>query len=559
MSYHPFITLFVLCCAINTAAADTLYTNAKIYTVDNTNPWANEVSVADGKITCVGDTGACAATATHIVDMRGRFMMPGIIDAHNHVRYAMGSTFLSVAEAGEYQDFLNIIEAHAKQFPELKWIQGDGWNYSIFEGGMPNYKNIDGLAQGRPIILTSYDAHTQLLNRAAMDAFGITRNTKRTPLGTIMRDANGEPTGIFKAAIYVSEKDQEALYDVLPAPDPEDLYHSFIGNLNKASANGITSIVEPQMYPEDIDFFERARNEGKLNAHIHLALYHPPGVGTDTLKEYKSIRDHYATDAQIHVPALKLYIDDVIESESAALFEPYVGTDNIGELFYEAGEFNALISQLDAEKFQIFIHAIGDRGINTALNALEISRKANGAPAAPHQLVHVELLQPSDIERFKLLDVSATMQPRHMSPDVSLQWAKNIGPARLKNAWPLKSLSDAGARFAFSSDWNVAEMNPMYGIFTAVTRTGLSGKPKGGWQPQQKIDVATALYGYTLGSAIANGMADQRGSIAKGKYADIVVLGMNPFEVPPEILKDIPIIETIFEGKTIFKAIADET
>ncbi len=554
MKLHQLISLLCTCSLTLSAGADTVYTNGRIYTVDDENPWAEELAIKEGKISCVGSSGTCSKNAVQTIDLLNGFVMPGVIDAHTHLRYAMGSRFLSVAGAADHRGFIQLIEDHARKFPDLQWIEGDGWNYSIFSDGMPSYKDLEGLADDRPIMLTSYDAHTRLLNRAAMKAFGINRETKHTPLGTIMRDAEGEPTGIFKASLYVSEKDQAVLYSVLPEPDIEDQYQSFIGNLNEASAYGITTIVEPQVYPEDIEFFERARSEGKLNAHVHLALYHPPGTTSSTLEEYKKIRREYTADKDIHVPALKLYIDDVIESESAALFQPYAGTSNTGDLFYQPEVFNALVGRLDAERFQLFIHAIGDRGINVALNALEAARKSNGPPMAPHQLVHIELLQPEDVARFAQLDVSATMQPRHMSPDISRQWAKSIGPERLKNAWPLKSLRDAGARFAFSSDWNVVEMNPMNGVYTAVTRMGLNGKPEGGWQPQQRIDVATALHGYTLGSAIANGMGDKRGSLVKGKFADLVVLDKNPFDVPPAALKDIAVLKTIFEGRTIYTA-----
>lgn len=537
-----------------TANDAVIYTKGAFYTVDSQMPWAQEVRVEQGKIVCVGAEGGCRTQGATLIDLGGKFVMPGVVDSHTHLRYAPGTKHLSVADATSREEFRALVNAHAARFPELEWITGDGWNYAWFDGGLPDASDLDGLAGGKPILLVSYDAHTTLLNQAAMEAFGINRDMPNTETGAVQFDADGDPTGIVKATLYVSDDNPLSREDVLPPPDEEDLYQSFLNNLAEASSYGITTFVEPQNYPEDLAFFERARRENKLNAYAHLALYYTPGIDAKTRAEYRAIRDAYASDPQFKVPAVKLYIDDVIESETAALFEPYAGSeDNRGALFYEPEEFKNLVTLLDDEGFQIFIHAIGDRGIGTALDALEAARTENGAPKRPHQLVHVELIQPNDVARMAALDISGAIQPRHMSPDVSLQWAKSIGEARLKNAWPLKSMQEAGVRLAFSSDWNVVEMNPMTGIYTAVTRKGLSGEPIGGWQPQESIDVATAIYGYTQGGAITNGIGEERGSIAVGKFADMIVLDQNLFEIPADAIKDVRVMETFFEGRSVFK------
>jgi predicted amidohydrolase YtcJ len=554
-----FISLTASCSEkVPLQSATHIYTNAKIYTVDAAQSRATEVGVLDKKIVCVGAVGACDSvrgSVTTVHDLAGKFVVPGFIDSHNHVSYSMGSNFLSLMNVASYGDFRAAIQAFSDENPDLEWIMGDGWNYSIFEGGMPTAKDLDGITNGRPAIFTSYDAHTQLLNTKGMELFGITAASKRSPLGEILRDEKGEPTGIFKAAIFISEADQAAMDAIFPEPDWEDIYQGFLGNLDLATSVGITTIVEPQMVTEDLESFERARNEGRLNAYIHLAMFHPPGTTAEEVSEYEKIRDHYSNDLEMKVPALKLYIDDVIEAETAALFEPYAGSiDNFGELFFEPKEFNTIITDLDARGFQLFIHAIGDRGINTALNALEIALATNGKPAAPHQIVHIELLQESDVARFAELDVSATIQPRHMLPWPVSQWQRSIGDARLKNAWPLQSMHEAGARFAFSSDWNVAEMDPLIGIYTAVTRQSLDGQPVGGWFPDQRIDVATAIRGYTLDAAISNGIGGLRGSIEIGKYADMVVLSEDLTNIELSEIKNVQVLQTIFSGEVIYSA-----
>ena len=204
---------------------------------------------------------------------------------------------------------------------------------------------------------------------------------------------------------------------------------------------------------------------------------------------------------------------------------------------------------LDKKGFQLFIHAIGDRGIHTAIDALEAAWKVNGKPAAPHQIVHVELIKDEDVKRFSQYDITASIQPRHLAPDISSQWALSIGEHRHQFAWPLNKLKKAGARFAFSSDWNVAEMDPLIGIYTAVTRQNLKGYPEEGWQPQERLDLTSAIVGYTLDGAISNGIAGERGSLAIGKYADMVVLSDNLFDIKALAIKDVKVLKTIFEGE----------
>ena len=540
------------------SAASHIYSNANIYTVNPQQSRASEVGVSNKRIVCIGMRGACDSFRgdnTQVHDLEGNFVLPGFIDSHNHISYATGSNFLSLMNTPDYQSFRQAIQTFSDERPELQWIMGDGWNYSIFEGGMPTAKDLDGITNGRPAMMTSYDAHTQLLNTKAMELFGITAESERSPLGEIVRDKNGQPTGIFKAAIYISDADHAAMNAIFPEPDEEDIYQSFLGNLELASSVGITTIIDPQVAIEEIDWFERARDEGQLNAYIHLALFHPPGTSAAEVAAFEQVRDSYNNDSDIKVPALKLYIDDVIEAETAALFEPYEGsTDNVGELFFDPDEFNNIITDLDARGFQIFVHAIGDRGINTTLNAFEIALKTNGKPAAPHQVVHVELLQESDIPRFAELDVSAAIQPRHIFPWPVSQWQLSVGDARHKNAWPLQSMHEAGARFAFSSDWNVSEMDPLIGIYTAVTRQSLDGMPAGGWYPAQRIDVATAIRGYTLDGAVSNGIANERGSLEIGKFADMVVLSEDITAINSAGIVDVRVLQTIFAGEQVYAA-----
>jgi predicted amidohydrolase YtcJ len=205
-------------------------------------------------------------------------------------------------------------------------------------------------------------------------------------------------------------------------------------------------------------------------------------------------------------------------------------------------------------KFQVFIHSIGDRGIRTALDAIEQAEQQNGPRDRRYQLVHIECLNPQDIPRFKQLGVVACMQPRHCAPDITGQWAKAVGPVRSRYAWAFRSLRDSGATLAFSSDWNVAEMEPVIGIYTALTRKGLDGKPEGGWIPEQTVDLETAIRAYTINGAYANFVEGNRGSITPGKYADLVLLSDDLFKIAPEKIKDVKTVWTVVGGRQVYRA-----
>jgi predicted amidohydrolase YtcJ len=310
--------------------------------------------------------------------------------------------------------------------------------------------------------------------------------------------------------------------------------------------------VDPQSYLEDLDVYSRLREEGKLPARLQVALFHRRGTTEDTLKKFDEARQRYKND-WLRVSAVKLYIDDVIEPHTAALLEPYADRPGTrGELDYPPDEFKEVVARLDRMKFQIFIHSIGDRGIRTALDAIEYAEKQNGARDRRDELVHIECLNEQDIPRFKQLGVIACMQPRHCAPDITGQWAKAVGPARWKYAWAFRSLRDSGATLAFASDWNVAEMEPLIGMYTALTRKGLDGKPEGGWIPEQTIDLETAIRGYTINGAYANFVEQNRGSITPGKYADLVMISDDLFKLAPEKIKDAKVIWTMVAGKMVW-------
>jgi predicted amidohydrolase YtcJ len=540
--------------------ADLVIRNARVYTVDPQRPWAQAVAVKGDRILWVGDEAGIAAhvgNATRVLDAGGKMVLPGFIDSHFHVLLGGNPDVLRIEHGNSLREIQEQVRNFAQQRPKLSWIEVEGWNYSAFpHGTLPTAKDLEGLTGGRPAFLVAYDYHTIWMNREAMREFGITRKTDKVIFAEkVEKDAKGEPTGILTGfgSTGLSGEAEAELRKHLPSHAAGQVERAVQWNMSQAVKAGITTIVDPQSYPEDLKIFEKLRDEGKLPARLQVALFHRRGTPEAMLQKFDEARRKY-NDDRVRVAAVKLYIDDVIEPHTAALLEPYADRPNTrGELDYPPEEFKQVVARLDRMKFQVFIHSIGDRGIRTSLDAIEYAEKQNGPRDRRDELVHIECLNEKDIPRFKQLGVIACMQPRHCAPDITGQWAKAVGPRRWKYAWAFRSLRDSGATLAFGSDWNVAEMEPLIGIYTALTRKGLDGKPQGGWVPEQTIDLETAIRGYTINGAYANFVERNRGSVTPGKYADLVMISDDLFKIPADKIKDVTVEWTMVAGKEVWK------
>lgn len=549
------------------AAADLLIHNARVYTVDPGKPWAAAIAVRGDRIVWTGeekDSKVYIAGSTRVVDAGGRLILPGFIDSHFHVILGSNPDVLRITNANSLQEIKSQVAKFADSRPDLKWIEAEGWNYSAFPGGtLPAAVDLEGLGGGRPMFLVAYDYHTIWMNREALRRFGITRGTKSVSFAEeVQKDPKtGEPTGILIGfgSSGISAQAEKDLRSQLPSHSTGSEIRSIRGNVAAAVRCGITTIVDPQSFLEDLDTYQKLLNDGQLPARLQIALFHRRGTSDADIKLFDQARQKYNSD-RIRVSAIKLYIDDVIEPHTAAMLAPYADRpDLVGSLLYPPDEFNAVVAKLDAMKFQVFVHSIGDRGIRTALDALEYARKVNGARDSRHELIHIECLSPQDVPRFKQLGVTACMQPRHCAPDITGQWALAVGPERAKYAWAFRSLRDSGALLAFASDWNVAEMEPLIGIYTALTRKGLDGKPAGGWIPDQTIDLETAIRGYTINGAYANFVETNRGSITPGKYADLVMLSEDIFQIPADRIKDVRVVWTVIGGSEAYRDFPQES
>ena len=540
--------------------ADFVIRNARAYTVDAKLPWAEAVAIKGDRILWVGsdkDAVGYVGPATTVKDAGGRMVLPGFIDSHFHVLLGGNPDVLRIENGDSLAEIQRQVREFSERRPKLHWIEVEGWNYSAFpHGTLPTAKDLEGVTGGRPAFLVAYDYHTIWMNREALKKFGITRATQKVIFAEkVEKDPkSGEPTGIVTGfgSTGLSEEAEAELSKRLPSHAPGAVSRNIENNVAAAVKAGITTIVDPQSYLEDLDIYSRLRSERKLPARLQVALFHRRGTTDETLKLFDQARQRY-NDDWLRVSAVKLYIDDVIEPHTAALLEPYADRPGTrGELDYPPDEFKEVVARLDRMKFQVFVHSIGDRGIRTALDAIEYAEKQNGPRDRRDELIHIECLNEQDILRFKQLGVTACMQPRHCAPDITGQWAKAVGPARWKYAWAFRSLRDSGATLAFASDWNVAEMEPLIGIYTALTRKGLDGKPEGGWVPEQTIDLETGIRGYTINGAYANFVEQNRGSITPGKYADLVMLSDDLFTIPADKIKDAKAVWTMVGGKEVW-------
>lgn len=538
-------------------AADTIVRNAKIYTVDDSRPWAEALAVGDGRITFVGDESDIEKYIeddTRIIDAEGQLLLPGFVDSHNHVAYGTDTQGVNLSEAEDLTAFRKMLSAYADANPDLEWIIADGWYYGIFPDDIPSWQDLEGIGNGRPMMLTSADAHTSLFNKAALDLMGIDAGTKDVPFGELVKDRDGNPTGVVKATLYAPNAGYDFLSQYLPPPDPEEDYRRLIGNLEKATRFGITTIVEPQNYLDDLYLYERAEDEGKINSYLSLAMLYATDSSKASIRDFAQARYRFRDKPHIKIDAVKLYIDDVIEAGTAAMLQPYANRPgNLGRTFFTQKKLNRIVQDLELEGFRVFIHAIGDRGIRMALNAFEAAREKNRLGNTRHQLVHVEMVHPDDIPRFAELGVVACMQPRHAALSFNTPWARAVGAFRFRGAWPFRSLEQAGAVIAFSSDYDVAEMDPLIGIYSAITRQDENGLPEGGWVPDERVSLETAIRAYTLNGAYAVALDRERGSIEIGKFADLVLLSRNLFEIAPKDILETQVAMTMFEGEIVFE------
>ncbi|WP_136057469.1 amidohydrolase [Microbacterium sp. K24] len=506
---------------------DTLITGARVRTFDPTQPWAEAVGIDGDRIAYVGPA-SDAPAARRTIEADGRLLTPGIIDSHNHLLLGFDEDAVSLEGATTLAEVRRRIADFAARRPDLTWICAENAVYSIVDGRRPNAADLDGLTD-RPVFVTTYDQHSVWVNGAALRVLGIAAGVDIAWGRPERDDRSGEPTG-WVTDFYTSAMTTAGLAELqrdIPMYSPERRYRKLLSSMRMATASGITTAVEPQVPLAELGLFQRALAAGELSSRVITALFHPVGADGDfRLRLLQAVQDAEAdADAAglLRLGPLKLYADDVIEPHTALMLDDYANRPGVrGRPSYPGRELVEVISELDRLGFPTHTHATGDAGIRLALDAIEQAARRNGTKDRRHGVVHVECLHPDDLPRFRALGVTAAMQPRHCSPDlVAGTWMENVGEERWGRAWRFRSLLDSGATVAFSSDWQVGEMDPLVGVYSAATRAGLDGGDA--WTPQERVGIDRSLEAYTVHGARAWHAEGDRGRLQRGMLADLVV------------------------------------
>jgi predicted amidohydrolase YtcJ len=549
--------------ATKSSTADVILIQARIYTVNPQQPWAEALAIRDGKILAVGkedEISQYRGTSTKVIDAKGRLVLPGFTDCHVH--FMDGSFSLeqvNVESAKNLEQVQQQIGAYAKAHPNDAWVLGRGWSYPIFPpSGMPDKKQLDAVVPDRPAYIEGYDGHTWWANSKALAAAHITKATSDPPGGTIVRDpATGEPTGAIK------EDAADALVRrAFPVPSREKKLKALRAGLKQANELGITRVHVMGGVNvgagdvADADLLDELRRNNELTVRFYLGYrFDPPEVTAHQLDEIEQARKRYHDD-WIAAGGVKFFLDGVIETHTAAMLEPYSNAPSLsGSLLWDPDKYKAFVAELDRRGIQIFTHAIGDRAIRLALDAYQNAATQNGTKDARHRVEHIEDPSAADIPRFGQLGVIASMQPLHAYPDDDTlkSWLPSVGPERATRAWPWRSIQAAGGVLAFGSDWPVVTLSPWPGLQNAVTRQTTDGEPQGGWIPSESISIADAVKGYTLNAAFAGHREKTEGSIELGKLADLIIVSQNVFEIDPHHLVDTKVIMTMVGGRVVYE------
>jgi predicted amidohydrolase YtcJ len=556
--------LLVLCVASFTRAqgrivepADIIVVHGHVYTEDPKQPWAQAVAIYRGKIVAVGtdpEIERRRGMGTKVINAGGKLVLPGFVDCHIHFidgSFSLGRVNLEGAK--DAADIQKRLRAYATERPGDDWILGRGWNYAMFGAeALPHKKYLDEIFPNRPVFLEGYDGHTYWANSKALVLAGITRETPDPPNGTIVRDPKtGEATGALK------ESAQDLVAKTIPKPSRVEKLLALRAGMKWANQHGITRVHSAGQDFEALDLFDEMRHRGDLTVRMYIAYFlNPPELRHEDLDAIEHARKKFHDD-WIDAGAVKFMVDGVVESHTAAMLEPYSDDPSLkGKLFWDPSNYKAAVAELDKHSLQLFTHAIGDYAVRTALDAYENAETRNHKRDRRPRIEHIETIAASDIPRFGKLGVIASMQPLHSYPDSNTLdvWARNAGPDRASRAWAWKSISDGGGRLAFGSDWPVVTLNPWEGIQSAVTRQTSEGKPEGGFVPEQRLTVAQAIEGYTLGAAFAGHREKTEGSVEIGKLADLIILSQNIFDIKPNRIGTTKVVTTIVGGRLVYQA-----
>jgi predicted amidohydrolase YtcJ len=543
--------------------ADLAFVNGAVYTVDAARRWAQAVAVTDGRISGVGtdiDAKGWVGPRTELVNLEGKMLVPGFQDAHCHPPPS-GVEMLQCDLSGArgLEEYLRIIREYAERHPEREWIQGGGWSMDSFPGGTPTKGVLDEIVPDRIVFLPNRDGHGAWVNSRALELADITNETPDPSDGRIERDEHGEPSGTLH------EGAMRRLDDLAPEITQEGWEEGLLRAQAHLHALGITAWQDAIVggHYDSLDAYLAVAGRGELTARVIGALWWERRRGLEQIEDLVADRERGRV-GRFAATSVKIMQDGVCENFTAAVLEPYLDaegrrTENRGISFVDPGLLEEAVIRLDALGFQVHFHALAERAVREALDAIEAARRANGASDLRHHLAHIQVVHPDDVPRFRELGAVANAQPlwaAHESQmdDLTIPF---LGEPRWTWQYPFGSLVRAGAVLAMGSDWSVSSPDPLEEMHVAVNRVMPPEYPykverRDVFLPEERIDLATALAGFTMGSAYVNHLDAVTGSIEVGKYADLAVIDRNLFAHPADEIAEANVVLTLVEGERVY-------
>ena len=541
--------------------ADLIITGAKVYTVNPQQPWAEAIAVKQGKILAVGsesDVNEFKGNDTQLMTLTEGMVMPGFHDAHTHVIY--GGLEMNECALHEFESIEAILEK-VKLCADAStngWVVGAGWLISLFQPeGKPDKKLLDEIVPDIPVYLNGVDGHNGWANSLALKLAGIDKDTVNPEGGIIERDpVTGEAVGTLR------ETAMNLVKSVAPGKSHKNYLDAGRYALNFHNSLGITSIIDASVGEAELAAYAELDKNNELSARLITSIEYGTNLVAHT-DDFDSLTEKWKNyeGKRLRTRSIKLLIDGVLEGETAALLEPYIGPrQHHGLLNFDQNRLTEIITKFDADDFQIHMHAIGDAAVRAALDALEVARSENGIKDNRHHISHLQLIHPDDIPRFSQLKVTANFQAFWALADnyITKLNLPLVGQDRVDRMYPIASMQKSGARIVGGSDWTVSSLNPLQAIQIGMTREDKDGQVTGEksevLNAEERVDLKTMIEAYTINGAWIMHQEDITGSIEVGKYADLIILDKNIFEIAPNEIHKARVLQTFLEGKRIYSA-----
>jgi predicted amidohydrolase YtcJ len=543
--------------------ADLVLRGGAVHTVDESLPKAEGIAVRRGRIVAVGGNAEIdrhVGPQTRVVELRGRTVLPGFQDAHVHPpESGLDELRCDLRESGGdlpygVDGLVRLIRAYAADHPDAAWIIGSGWFLGAIPGGTPHRRDLDLAVGDRPAFFPNRDGHSAWVSSKALELAGITADTPDPIGGRIERDPDGAPSGsLHESAMDLVER-------IIPPNTPAEVEAGLIRAQAELHALGVTAWQDAIVHPLEQAAYLAVAGRGQLTARVVASLWWERDWderGIDELIDQRAA----GQVGRYRATSVKIMVDGVLETFTGAMLEPYVpadggAADRTGMLFVDPARLRRVTQLLDAAGFQVHFHAIGDRAVREALDAVEVARLANGPTDGRHHIAHIQLIHPADIARFGQLEVVANAQPFWAAHDPQMDdlTIPFLGPERSGWQYPFKSLIRSGARLAMGSDWAVSTANPLSEIEIAVNRVHrIAGLSYPVFLPDERLSLDEAIHAFTMGSAYVNHHDDETGSLTVGKLADLVVLDRDLFDRGAGEIGDARVVATFIEGDPVFE------